>query len=420
MAATPPRRPTAAAPVRPKDSPVVMVKVGPAGKPLQRLDQSIRILELTYEDTVLKADSCQLTVDNFDLSNFVQDPNFRRGYEMEIQWGYAGNMSPPRKVIIRKITGGQQLKIEAVSRGILMHKERKRRRFAQMTRSQIVRQIAQENGYEGLNVDLEDTDEVLDVVVQPNLTDAEMIKRLAKQEGKEFFVDFTGLHWHKTRMAQKPIRQLYWYTPPEQGDILSFEIENDITGRPGIVTVMGFDPKKKARFSATGSNNATKRESTAKQVDTIDKITTTNDSNLVVETRPTPKATPKQGQVYADKRFAGAQKVNVKLKLDLVGDPSLVAKSVIAVGGIGPLVDGNFYVRACKHQIGSSGYKCSMETITDRGQANPTKGKTIPGQADPNKPQEVDQIVTGNASQGVVTAKVYRNAGGRAGGSSGR
>lgn len=420
MPAPPPRRPTAAAPVRPKDAPVVLVKVGPVGKPLLRLDQSVRILDLTYEDTVLKADSCQLTVDNFDLSNFVQDPNFRRGYEMEVQWGYAGNMSPPRRVIIRKITGGQQLKVEAISRGILMHKTRKRRRFEKMTRSQIVRQIAKEAGYEGLNVDLEETSEILDVVVQPNLTDAEMIKRLAKQQGHEFFIDFTGLHWHKTRMAQKPIRQLYWYTPPEQGDIMSFDIENDITGRPGIVTVKGYDPKTKARFSATGSNPTTKRDGAAKQVDTIDKITTTNDSNLVVETRPTAKPTQKQGQTYADKRFAGAQKVNVKLKMDIVGDPSLVAKSVIAVGGIGPLVDGNYYVRTVKHQIGSSGYKCSTESVTDRGQANPSKGRTIPGQADPNKPQEVDQIVTGNASQGVVTATVYRNAGGRAGGSSGR
>jgi len=419
MAAPSAQRPTAQAQVQPKDCPVVLVKVGPPNQPLNRLDQSIRITQLEYEDTVMKADSCTLTVDNYDLSNFVSDPNFRRGNEMEVQWGYPDNMSPPRKLIVRKVTGGQQLKIEAVSRGILMHKEKKRERYTQMTRSQIAKKIAERNGYVGLNQDIEDTSDVLDVVVQPNITDAEMLKRLAKQEGKEFFVDFNGLHWHKTRMAQKPIRELRWFTPPMQGDVMSFEIENDITGRPGIVTAKGYDPKAKTRIAAEGSNSKTKRDSAAKTVDTIDSIQVGNKSNLVVETKPTPKPSQKQAQVFADKRFAGAQKVNVKLKLEVVGDPSLVAKSVVAVSGIGTLVDGNYYVRVVKHSIGS-GYKCSMETVTDRGQSNPTKGRTIPGQADPNKPEEKDVIVTGNQSQGVKTTTTFRNTGGRSGGKSGR
>ncbi len=400
MATPSSQRPRVPAAPRDREAPVVLLKVGPPGKPTARLDQSIRIVDFEYEDTCMRADVCKFTVDNYDLANFVADPNFRRGNECEVQWGYAGNMSPPRKLIIRKITGGQQLKVEAISRGILMHREKRRERYEKMTRSQIVRVIAQRNGYVGAQLDVEDTDEVLDVVVQPNLTDAEMLRRLAKHSGKQFFVDFDGLHWHAVKLDQKPIRELRWFTPPAQGEVMSFEIENDITGRPGYVSVKGYDPRKKKAFEGVGSNEQTKRGGLGQTVDVVDKIDVQNAQNLVVETRATAKPTEKSGKVLADKRFAAAQRVNVKLKLELVGDPSLVAKSVVAVTGLGPIVSGNYYVRTVKHKIGS-GYKLDVEAVTDRGQAKPSKGKTTPGAADPNKPQERDEIVVGNDQQSV-------------------
>lgn len=85
------------------------------------LDLSDKILSLSYEDLDDKADKLELTLDNWDLSEF-DNSWWKKGGILEISWGFVGNMCPARRVVIQKISGNQVMKVEAHGLEMLMHK----------------------------------------------------------------------------------------------------------------------------------------------------------------------------------------------------------------------------------------------------------------------------------------------------------
>jgi hypothetical protein len=56
----------------------------------------------------------------------------------------------------------------------------------------------------------------------------------------------------------------------------------------------------------------------------------------------------------------------IKLKLDVVGDPYVLAKTVIAVEGLGSRLSGRYYVKRVVSTLGNDGtYKVALEVISD-------------------------------------------------------
>ena len=216
-------------------------------------DQSHRILSVEYTDAERKVDKLVLTVDNKDLSNF-DDQVWKHGNKVRIAWGYPGRMSPTRECVITKVNGFLNLRIEAKALSVLMNRVTKRRTFERMKRSDVVRQIAEENGY-GDALDIEDTEVVMEILTQANLTDAQFIKRMAHQEGFEFYVDFDGFHFHERRLGQAPARLYTYFVDKNGGDILDLQLTNDITAKPGRVRVCNRDPLTRQKIEEVADND---------------------------------------------------------------------------------------------------------------------------------------------------------------------
>ncbi len=198
-----------------RSSPVFVVKIGSGS---ERLDVSKLVTSFSYEDNESKADKLMLSVDNEDLSNF-DDPIWQKGNRIQCSWGYSGAMAPQREVIIQSVKGFSILKIVAHAKSQTMNKKAVTRCFENKTRSEIVELIAKENGFSRKKQHIENTKEVIPISNQAALTDAQFIKRLAHFEGFEFFVDFDGLHFHRRRLGQKPIREVVYYRG--RGEVLS-------------------------------------------------------------------------------------------------------------------------------------------------------------------------------------------------------
>ncbi len=158
------------------------------GEPLQ-LDG--RIISFSFEDSEKQTDQVSLVLDNFDLSLFERD-ELVGGATLEVSWGYPGNMAPPRRVVVKKLKGFQQLTVEGQATSVLMNRETKTRAWANKSRSDVVREIAREHGYEGEFAHVEDTAEALDSINQTAETDARFLRRLAAREEFQFFVDDAG------------------------------------------------------------------------------------------------------------------------------------------------------------------------------------------------------------------------------------
>ena len=403
--------------VHPRSEPTFFVKVAPEGAGVEHVDLSERVLSFVYEDSEKKADKLVLSVDNWDLSNF-DDPVWKKGNLLEVSWGYPGDMTPARQVVIQKVTGFQTLNVEGHAKSVLMNKVARCRTFENVRRSDVVKQLALENGYGADLQDVEDTEHVLPVVTQARMTDAQLLRRLADREGFEFYVDFDGLHFHQRRLGQKPIRALRWYTAPEVGEVLSLNIENDVTAKPGAVSVRGRDPIAKTDIDQHGTNAETKRDSLAPVIELVDpetgatRLERRNVSEAVHSTAEHSDGTAKR---EADARYRKAQHSTVELKATVLGDPSLLAKTVVELQGISQRLSGKYYVKEAKHKIDGSGYTVELRCLRDgTGEVGgaPSKGKPNPSTAADNDPGALRPVEVVDPQTG-QTHLEYRDARGR-------
>jgi phage protein D len=351
-----------------RSAPTFYVRVKPEGKAAaEPVDLTERVLSFEYEDSEKKADLLKLSINNWDLSGF-DDPVWKKGNVLIVSWGYPGDMAPPREVVVQKMTGWTVLQVEAQGRAVLLNKVVRSRSWDGKTRAEVVRLIAKENGYEGARADVEETGVVMETITQGRMTDAQFCKRLADAEGFEFFVDFDGFHWHKRRIAQRPLRVLQWFLPPDVGDIISANVENDIFAKPGAVTTAGRDPLTKKDVKGEASDATVPRDANAPTPEIIDPVTgaSTFGSNAAsADVRPTSEVSDKQAKKEAAGIYMRTQQTAVKLAIEMVGDPGIVAKSVIDVRGVGKRISGLYYVNQANHRIDSGGYKLSLKTTTD-------------------------------------------------------
>jgi phage protein D len=234
-------------------SPQVFVQVTDGRGNSERItDQSHRIQSFTFTDSDKKADKISLRVDNFDLSNF-DDQLWKHGNLLRVSWGYPGNLSPPRECVIDKVSGGTSLNVEAHAKSVLLDRVVKSRVFENVKRSDVARQIAQENGYAGQFLHIEDTEICMPCITQAKMTDARFLTRLAHQEGFTFFVDFDGFHFHERKLDQRPYRKYVYYTD-NRGDILSLSMEHNISARYGRSSVKGRDPLTRENVEEVADN----------------------------------------------------------------------------------------------------------------------------------------------------------------------
>ncbi|MBN2527613.1 MAG: phage late control D family protein [Deltaproteobacteria bacterium] len=331
------------------------------------LDLKGRIIGFTFDDSERKADKLSLQLDNFDLSLF-DDEALMGGSVLEVSWGYPGNMAPPRRVVVKKVKGFTALTIEGQALSALMNREAKTRCFESRTRSEVVRKIAKEYGFEGEFLDVEDTAEVFDVINQTSETDARFLRRLAAREEFEFYVDEGGLHFHERRQDAAPTHVITWYADPGRGDVISINVESDLMKRVGKVTVRGRDPLTRTTVEASAANDTANRTTLSEVVEVVDPetgATAIETRNATVSVHPSAATTQSRASRESAARYRRAERATIKLSMKVVGDPTLHAKSIVEVRGISGLLSGKYYVTNVKHIISASGYVCDLKLTKD-------------------------------------------------------
>lgn len=363
------------------------VKVGPPGAaPTERVDQTSLITGVKFVDDEAKPDKLTLSVNNFDGVAF-ESPLWQKGNHLTIAWGYLGNMSPERECVISKIKGGQKLSVEAEAKSILMNAVMKTRNFEQISRSSVVQQIAEENGFGADAQHIEDTEIVFPQVTQTRMSDWGLIRDLARRQGFEAYVDSFGLHFHQRILDQHPRRKFIYYTDPGAGDILDYSVEDDAKAdKPGAVTLKGIDPATKKPFEVT-ANNATdsKRKGLATTLEVVDRETLTTSEKINAPRGTgmlghTTEATSDAAHAQATGAFRKSQMAAVKLTMTIVMDPQLSAKQVIEVAGLSPSLCGNYYISSLEVSPGDTDAKSVLHCRRD-GKSNSDSALEGPGGA---------------------------------------
>lgn len=342
-----------------------------------------RVIGFKYTDREKKADLCKIQVSNWDLANF-DDPVWRKGAQLVVQWGYPGNMSPAREVVITGVKGFKILEVEATAKSVVMNQIPLSRCWENTTITAVVRQIATEGGYGPTQQFIDEIAEVHEVISQSNLTDAQFLRRWASKVGVEFYVDFDGFHFHERKLAERPIRTFRYHDDPNQGDIIGEpSIENDLTAKPGRARVRGRNPETREEINEVADNNTDSDRTTLTSViEMIDPDTGRGDlveRNLASEaTTATADATPEAAQTRARARFRRAQQVAIKMSFPVSGDPQLFAKSVVKVEGMGKRLSVRYWLEEVEHDL-TTDYKCNLKMVTDGHGGHSTKSVNAMG-----------------------------------------
>lgn len=370
----------------------------PSGEPLQ-LDG--RIIGFTYEDSEKQADQVSIQLDNYDLALFDRD-ELTGGATLEVSWGYPGDMAPPRRVVVKKLKGFQTLTIEGQATSVLMNREAKTRSWTNKSRSDVAKEIAAEQGYQGDFVDVEDTSEVLDTISQTAETDARFLRRLAAREEFQYFVDDGGFHWRSRNQARAPSHVLTWFSDPGRGDIISLNVESDLARRVGRVEVRGRDPLAKSTIESSATSSTVERATLSDVLEVVDPVTGTStlqQRNATTSVQPTSAPTTASAGRESSARFRRAERETVKLSMQVVGDPTLRAKEVVEVRGISALLSGKYYVTEAKHVVSSSGYVVELKLTRDGTGARAQGGAATQGQPQGGEPNRSAPASGGELTQ---------------------
>ncbi len=370
----------------------------PVGEPL---DLDGRILGFTFEDAERKANQASIELDNFDLSLFER-AELMGGATLEVSWGYPGNMAPPRRVVVKKLKGFQTLTVEGQATSVLMNRDAKTRSWTNKSRSDVVKEIAAEYGYEGRFLDVEDTDEVLDTINQTAETDARFLRRLAAREEFEYFVDDGGFHWRSRDQATAPSHVLTWFSDPTRGDVLSVSVESDLARRTGRVSVRGRDPLGKTTIESRASSATVDRATLGDVLEVVDPETGSSsleERNATSSVHPTSAPTPAAAARESAARFRRAERETVKLSMQVVGDPTLRAKEVLEVRGVSGLLSGKYYVTDAKHVISAAGYVVELKLTRDGTGRRRQVGASAQGQPQGGQPNRAAPAEGGSMTE---------------------
>lgn len=313
-----------------------------------------RLLSFKFVDRDRGKDRLELSFRNDDFA-MVDSPVFAKGQKLLVTWGWPGRMVPPRRMVVQTVKGSNPVKVTAHCRLSLLDRQKRSRFEENMTDSEFVRRIAEENGYSGTFQWVEDT-KVRRDITQAHVTDARMLNRLARRNGFVFYEDASGLHWHKRKFEVEPTR---WYTyrqDPGVGDVLG-EPQVDINMSKGIATVkVAFrDPRTKEYGEVTGGPDDTELDSLGEETEMGDP----GDSNqgrraermTRIDVRYGGSKTREEAQTEADARYIETASKRYKMTVPVIGDHRVGAKIVVGFVGISALLDGLWYIAEAENMV---------------------------------------------------------------------
>jgi len=347
--------------------------------------EGLLIKDLSFTSSEKTNDKCDFTVLNTDL-RFPDDPVFDCGASLAVAWGYTGHMSPVREMVVTKYTPGwPDFKVECVGKGALMHKFQDAKTWDNVKRSDVATEIAEKWGYgEGFR-DIEDTEEIYPTITKTMQTDAAFLKKMADRESKKgskfvFYVDYTGLHFHRERLGIAPTK-VYQFIPDstDEGDLKAFPTFDAVSvqANPGKVTATGVDLTKNKKVEGTASNEDTPgRPSLGSHVITFARqgTHTIAEKQAAAETTATTGArSDEEAKKQATAAFSKSSGKASKCSVHLIGDPRLIARHIIEIQRIGKRLSGKYCITEAKHDIKGGDYTLALKLRRDANNAGADK-----------------------------------------------
>jgi len=356
------------------------------GKSLSK-DITHEITSFVFTDNEEELDVLELSVTDRNLQ-FTDDPLFQEGNEITARFGYAGDLSPVRKTVIKDIdydfpeSGEPTIRIKAYDKGYKLAGKMNQKVWQKpvpgILYSEIAENIATANGLKPV---ITPTKTYHLRVTQSNQSDAIFLKELASKacsfdgiSGYSFFIEDDRLHFHPKELSLKPIIRLEYFTD-RKGLLRSFRPSTQSQGAKGAgmeTKTVGVDPRKKSTVEHKANNSSVPdRTILGKQTYLVNGNTgeghfKEQESGQIIPCYERSEGfceepVSEPAQDTAEAKFTEAELRQVEATAVTIGIPSLRAKKNIEIKGVGQKFSGIYYCHSVRHSIGSSGYSCEIK-----------------------------------------------------------
>lgn len=329
-----------------------------------------RLFTFEFSDHVEKIDEAKVSFLNDDRA--LSDAGaFTVGQKLRVAWGWGGMTSAPRQMIVVKREQNNPYVVWLRDPTVLLGQRKGGRQMAGKTDSEFVRAVLKEHQYEGTAARITETKIRREITQSAKRSDAVQLWNLAKRNGFEFYIDADGAYWGPRQVDTEPKRVYEFRSGLGEGRIIGEPQISQVTDRAyAIVSVAGVDPATKKAYAIEISSKDFDWASLGAEIEISDPTEKDADSKRgkraertevrTVGLMPEDQARELARAIYRD----NAQGV-YNLRLQVIGDPLLGAKCLIALQGHSVPYDGLYFVREAKHAISNGQYTLSLECDRD-------------------------------------------------------
>lgn len=316
------------------------------------------LIEACVEESLDASGMFTLRLINWDMSRlrvtWVDDEHFAEGSQVEIQIGYVDRLE---SLMVGEITGLEPelhadevptLTVRGYDRLHRLLRGRRTRSFTRMKDSDIAQRVA---GELGLAADVEDTQVMLDYVLQHNQTDLEFLGDRARRIGYELVMDDKRLRFRARRLSAAAALTL-----SRDADLLELSLRLSTLGQASRTSVRGWDPTEKAVLvgEAGPGDEASSMVGTTVGPDAVRRAF--GEATAASVTRPV--FSRDEAAQMARGRFNEMALAYVTGEGVSVGRTDLRAGSIVRIEGVGERFSGNYYVTATSHRYSPAhGYR---------------------------------------------------------------
>lgn len=330
---------------------------------------SERLLLFRFSEHARKKDKLEMSFRNEDFA-LLDAPAFVKGQKLLVTWGWPGQTAAPRRMVVQSVKGGNPITVVAHCTMSLMDLKKNARYMEGATDSEFVREVARQYGYKGTLAHIDETSVRHDIAQPRWMTDAKMLRRLAVRNSFDFYIDASGLHWHKRRTQREPVKTFIYRTDPGRGTILEAPtFEANLSKGVAKVRVLAFDPILKVPVEETYGVDDDDETS----LGTEEEIQDPDASDIGLRAARVSQEEVVPGGLLSAEDGARAAKAvyretalkKYKMSMRIVGDAQLPSKAIIGVYGISSMFDGLYFTEEVVHEIVPGAFTCLVKSHKD-------------------------------------------------------
>lgn len=354
----------------------IIARIFAKGQPLT-LGLGTRVLQFQYEDSEKEDDLFNVTFSD-PFGELVDSDQFQEGTEWSVQWGFAGKLHPPRKVIVKRPRFAYgQVEIQALDKGSELKLAEAWTTYKKTTLQNVLQDIASSHG---LKLDMDPVNLAIPFLAMGGRSHFDILKTLTTRTSDHFFkVVGDTLQFKKRNLNAPPVGR-FAYAPGRDSRLISFDIQikDQDNAKSSLqttaVTVDPFTQKTKSFSADEGSsstenlgnvrvtkNYVTSFSNTIRQITgaslTHKSISNTTGKSLALP----PKMDAELNAIVEGKRHE-ALLDNVEANFEISAAPEdglLKSGDLIEVRGIGKKFSGMYQILSIRHDL-NDGYKYSI------------------------------------------------------------